>query len=203
MAGIVRKRRLSGAAFVMVLAWLLAGCPEDDGGDFGRCTGEPVPCAELVRGCESQSGCALEDACAGTPTPCGEMISSSSCYEQSGCHWVPACGGVPPPCSEKSYRGYCEAMDGCVWSDLDNSCWGSPTPCREINRFFCAQQDGCYLDGFCDGTPTPCSAERPNFCMVQAGCLAVWGCDGTAAPCASFAYPSVCNAQSGCVWRTD
>ena len=204
-AAVVLRSILTAAVTTLIAGTMplfTAGCSEDEGGDPGRCTGEAVPCSEIVMECLSQTGCELVETCGGQPTDCSGWNIESACLLNSGCYWTLWCEGTAAPCISYDYPD-CNAQEGCGWSWSSFSCAGEATTCSETSVFDCSRQDGCRVEGACDGTPGPCWEQPVESCFTRPGCGIVRGCGGTARPCHLIFYAAACNAQSGCVWREE
>ena len=110
------------------------------------------------------------------------------------------CSGSPNPCGRFENQAGCINHDGCFWTEAH--CQGTCTPCSQLKRGQCRQQDGCSWFLFCYGNCVPCNTYLDrDSCRSQLGCS--WRsavCEGTPTPCENYTSESECTAQTRCRW---
>lgn len=97
--------------------------------------------------------------------------------------------------------GQCRAGGSCcVDADCDG-CWGTPTPCSEIDPLVCSSQSGCMPSAMpqCYGTGGSCGSFTTQGLCDGCGCMWMITCFGADANCGGISSSLDCIA-CGCTW---
>jgi hypothetical protein len=138
------------------------------------CKGEETDCGVL-----GQEDCATRPGCGwGSVVPGGSCVGEADACEfveencaNSGCDDESGCGGVELDCDEHNSESACESAEGCDWENVEEYCYGFPTPCDDFFEGECDAQPGCNWQTQCTGSPSACSQhDDENECEMQSGC---------------------------------